>query len=423
MSRLQLIVIAVAGASLAAPAARAQSPGRFDPKPAWPLCGRIADNPPPGWVAFAGCPSDRWGNAEATDLPLSSTFGPRQKASEGFRYDYHRGIDIPAPVFTPVFAIADGQVTLAGLYPAYEDMVIQVRHLRPGTTTCYKVGCYYSNYLHLVWAVVVPGQTVHKGDLIGFTGVGASGFPHLHFEIRDAPWFDPFSNWQRDAIHPLYVLPYEDDSTPTILFDRVDVDDPERPEVRLTVISKGVDIVRVELALYDRDMNELAQPGDAPNAHGYNVRPPWLDMDEWNFQYSHKDTPWSPWSLFGRGGVFECPYADRHGDAYSPHVHLDGRAPGRISVGRFNGLTIAPGRYSTDSEAYVLGLGFHELVGPARCIEARVHDTAGNEHVASWGMCRSLPPLSPWPRALAPMAAIASGPGLTEQRVLSRDRW
>ena len=32
---------------------------------------------------------------------LSSTFGPRQKASAGDRYDWHRGIDIPADCNTP----------------------------------------------------------------------------------------------------------------------------------------------------------------------------------------------------------------------------------------------------------------------------------------------------------------------------------
>lgn len=31
------------------------------------------------------------------NYPFSSTFGPRLKASSSYRFDYHRGIDIPRP--------------------------------------------------------------------------------------------------------------------------------------------------------------------------------------------------------------------------------------------------------------------------------------------------------------------------------------
>ncbi|MFQ5792537.1 MAG: hypothetical protein ACE5JI_18865, partial [Acidobacteriota bacterium] len=66
----------------------------YDPDPAWPLCGRIAQDPPAGWDEFDGCPESRHGNARFSDAPFSSTFGPRQKASEDYRYDFHRGLDI-----------------------------------------------------------------------------------------------------------------------------------------------------------------------------------------------------------------------------------------------------------------------------------------------------------------------------------------
>jgi len=62
----------------------------------WPLCGHITQAPPAGWQDTDGCPDTRW-NEDFADFPLSSSFGPRQKASENFRYDYHRGIDIPTP--------------------------------------------------------------------------------------------------------------------------------------------------------------------------------------------------------------------------------------------------------------------------------------------------------------------------------------
>ena len=42
------------------------------------------------------------------------------------RYDFHRGVDIPIQVGTPVVAIDDGTVRIAGSHPAYSDGVVQV---------------------------------------------------------------------------------------------------------------------------------------------------------------------------------------------------------------------------------------------------------------------------------------------------------
>ena len=115
------------------------------------------------------------------DFPLSSTFGPRQKASEDYRYDFHRGIDIPADCGHPVYAIADGEVRLAGDYSYYSDRMVQIRHNKPGG------GYYYSNYIHLSAIAVdevpqenVPGpgngQPVNNGDtMIDSTYMGIMG--------------------------------------------------------------------------------------------------------------------------------------------------------------------------------------------------------------------------------------------------------
>ena len=42
------------------------------------------------------------------------------------RYDFHRGVDIPIPIGTPLVAIDDGTVRIAGSHPAYSDGVVQV---------------------------------------------------------------------------------------------------------------------------------------------------------------------------------------------------------------------------------------------------------------------------------------------------------
>jgi murein DD-endopeptidase MepM/ murein hydrolase activator NlpD len=73
------------------------------------------------------------------DAPLSSTFGPRLKASESFRYDFHRGVDVPTPIGSAVHAIAEGTVRIAGEHPGYSDLLVQVVHQHADGTS------YYSN--------------------------------------------------------------------------------------------------------------------------------------------------------------------------------------------------------------------------------------------------------------------------------------
>ena len=371
---------------------------QFDPTPAWPLCGRIVEHPPAGWIPRHGCPAVRWGNPNYTDAPFSSTFGPRQKASEQYRYDYHRGLDIPTAVGTPVFAIADGMVTKAGLDLAYTDALVQIRHYRPGYWRDCKAGggCYVSQYLHLKSWTVAVGTIVTKGQFIGYTGLSVSGFAHLHFEIRNAPGpHDPLSAWQRDAIHPLQVLPYYDTGTANlrVTIDRVEVTVPLKPQVTVAVTLPNkaeLDLQRVEVAVYqvrtDRTLRPVVQAGNTatgrtPEGTGYNVAPPWFDMGVWNRQYSYKDSVLYPWQSFQRGGVYQSPYWSGLPALYDANIHLDRQAPNNRSLGHFNGVTIAPARFHARSTHYKLAVTFHELTGVANpqtlCIKARAQDARG----------------------------------------------
>src|SRR4051794_27478264 len=72
-----------------------------------------------------------WPIDGASVAGLSSTYGPRQKSSENDRYDWHRGIDIPTPCHTPIKAIADGKIRLAGDVSGYQDTMVQIRHTKP----------------------------------------------------------------------------------------------------------------------------------------------------------------------------------------------------------------------------------------------------------------------------------------------------
>jgi murein DD-endopeptidase MepM/ murein hydrolase activator NlpD len=81
-----------------------------------------------------------------------------------------------------VRAAADGLVTAAGRMSGYGTMI----HLAHG----YGLG---TRYGHLSRVVVVPGQRVKRGDVIGYVGsTGRSTGPHLHYEVfRTGNQVDP----------------------------------------------------------------------------------------------------------------------------------------------------------------------------------------------------------------------------------------
>jgi murein DD-endopeptidase MepM/ murein hydrolase activator NlpD len=87
----------------------------------------------------------------------------------------HEGIDLPAPIGTPVFAAADGQVVYAGHgVRGYGNMIV-IKH----------AGDLLTVYAHNSALLVSQGQPVRAGDRIA--RVGQSGHatgPHLHFEVR-----------------------------------------------------------------------------------------------------------------------------------------------------------------------------------------------------------------------------------------------
>lgn len=85
----------------------------------------------------------------------------------------HWGIDIAAPMLTPIRAVADAVVVKAGAASGYGN-VVELQH-EDGTV---------SRYGHMETVEVSVGDIVSAGDLIA--RVGSRGFstgPHLHLEI------------------------------------------------------------------------------------------------------------------------------------------------------------------------------------------------------------------------------------------------
>ena len=86
----------------------------------------------------------------------------------------HEGMDIAAPTGTRVLAPAAGRVVKVGWDGGYGLLVV-IDH-GYGIET---------RYGHMSKAIVLPGQEVRGGDLLGFVGsTGLSTGPHLHYEVR-----------------------------------------------------------------------------------------------------------------------------------------------------------------------------------------------------------------------------------------------
>jgi murein DD-endopeptidase MepM/ murein hydrolase activator NlpD len=103
----------------------------------------------------------------------------------------HQGIDIAAPIGTPIIAAASGEVVFAGWNSGGYGNLVQLRH-PDGSVTFYA----HNNRL-----LVNNGQKVKQGQLIAEMGsTGRSTGPHLHFEIRPNG---------TTAINPIARLPKE----------------------------------------------------------------------------------------------------------------------------------------------------------------------------------------------------------------------
>jgi len=112
-------------------------------------------------------------NIWPVDGPLMSSFGQRSDPFSG-EGAMHTGVDISAPMGTPVRDAADGIVTFADRFGGYGRLVV-VDHGNGFETY----------YAHLSRIDVIEGQEIRQGEFVG--AVGATGrvtAPHLHYEVR-----------------------------------------------------------------------------------------------------------------------------------------------------------------------------------------------------------------------------------------------
>jgi murein DD-endopeptidase MepM/ murein hydrolase activator NlpD len=98
----------------------------------------------------------------------------------GYRWGrFHKGLDIAAPIGSPVLSCADGKIVFTGT---------RKRFRRYGNTVLVDHGNgAYTYYAHLSEILVKKGQLVRKGQKIALVGnSGRSTGPHCHLEVRVA---------------------------------------------------------------------------------------------------------------------------------------------------------------------------------------------------------------------------------------------
>jgi murein DD-endopeptidase MepM/ murein hydrolase activator NlpD len=134
------------------------------------MTGTVPEGAAPGATAMTvpgQAPVLRWPLTTIRVL-VGSPFGARWGKP-------HEGIDLPAPVGTPVFAAADGRVVYAGAAIRGYGNLIVLKH----------AGDLLTAYAHNSILLVSQGQSVRAGDRIALVGQsGHATGPHLHFEVR-----------------------------------------------------------------------------------------------------------------------------------------------------------------------------------------------------------------------------------------------
>jgi murein DD-endopeptidase MepM/ murein hydrolase activator NlpD len=125
-----------------------------------------AVSPRPLWEGLFGLP--------LTSIRITSPFGGRRSYNEGPVSGFHAGLDLGGASGTPIYAAAAGRVALAEKLTVRGNAVV-IDH---------GMGV-FTGYWHQSQLVVQTGQTVQRGDIIGYVGdTGLVSGPHLHWEMR-----------------------------------------------------------------------------------------------------------------------------------------------------------------------------------------------------------------------------------------------
>lgn len=160
-------------------------------------------------------------------------FGPRNYK----HMLWHNGIDLRAPIGTPVYAVADGMVEVAKNNPGGYGLYVVINHK----------DIFGSLSAHLSQYNVSPGQKVKAGDIIGLSGnTGDSTGPHLHFEIRLGEYSTFWTKCPSDDTIYMYCI------NPLTFMNRVLMRQNMTPE-------EAKEVVQYYVGLEDKTLNYIAE--------------------------------------------------------------------------------------------------------------------------------------------------------------------
>ena len=110
-----------------------------------------------------------------SQLWISSGFGRRRNPFTK-AWEMHSGVDIPAPLRTPLIATADGTITKMGK-DRFLGNYIEIRHSKKYSTLYGHINHFAKN--------IKKGTKVERGETIGYMGTtGRSTGSHIHYEVR-----------------------------------------------------------------------------------------------------------------------------------------------------------------------------------------------------------------------------------------------
>ncbi|MBI4407109.1 MAG: M23 family metallopeptidase [Candidatus Kerfeldbacteria bacterium] len=214
---------------------------------------------------------------------ISSTFGPRLKASDDYNYEFHTGLDIAGDTTDAVVAAADGEVFRIyqegdedSDYPNGGNVVI-LKHHTDSAIRFHKHNyhVYYTLYLHLdsINSALAEGDAVSAGDELGLIGQsGTTEFDHLHFEVRvnstcslssdcNTTGFEPH-------VHPLRFLDYPEQAEVTL--SRLVFQD----DFLLTIWSKHREVDINKIVVNNRTINFSTRRGAVRQTNSWHSLQP-----------------------------------------------------------------------------------------------------------------------------------------------------
>jgi murein DD-endopeptidase MepM/ murein hydrolase activator NlpD len=108
------------------------------------------------------------------DFKITQGFGDNPEIYQRFGLPAHNGIDFSCKEGTKITACQSGIIINSENHPSYGN-IVKIKH----------DDGYFTLYCHLQRNLVIKGENVKQGDIIGLSGnTGFSTGPHLHLGLQ-----------------------------------------------------------------------------------------------------------------------------------------------------------------------------------------------------------------------------------------------